>query len=163
VNITEVDVTRPKRSEVDILRSGEDWSSYSREYDRQVAAEFQAAEHQKQADAEQARLKALSAAYELQRKSEANWAVPVASGVDINCRKCRSPSRIFGHYLDGTDSTRVDDPHLFVDLEGRNILTFACRECHVSNAVCLGRIAPDPPVNYTSWNSLVKRFGEASA
>jgi hypothetical protein len=63
--------------------------------------------------------------------------------------------------LDGTDSTRVDEPHLFIDLEGRHILTFACQGCHCSNMISLGKVARDAPVNYTSFDSMLKRFGEA--
>jgi hypothetical protein len=59
------------------------------------------------------------------------------------------------------DSTRVDEPHLFVDFEGRHILTFVCRGCRRSNMISLGKVARDAPANYTSFDSMLKRFGEA--
>jgi hypothetical protein len=160
--VVDIDISKPKMGPGEALALGIDFQTYSRDFDRAISEAYVAAEHKKQADAEQARLKALDSIYEIRRAAEANWAPVVVDGLDIECRSCHRVSRYFGHHRDGFDSTRVDEPHLFIDLESRHVLTFACGECGRSNAVCLGRIASDAPVNYTSWNSLVKRFGEAT-
>jgi hypothetical protein len=156
----EIDLTRPKRSEIDILRSGEDWSSYSAQYDGLVAAEFAAARVASQRAAEARRLSAIDAAYERQRKEEMNWS-PIQIGLSIHCPSCAAAIFISGTWADGTDSTNPDQPHCWREsYEDHVVLTTPpCNGCRRRALIDLGKLSHEAPRTFSSLMTMKTVFG----
>jgi hypothetical protein len=156
----EIDLTRPKRSEVDILRSGGDWSSYSAQYDGLVAAEFQATAHRKQREAEAARLALIDENFKLQRQSQMNWS-KVQIGLALQCA-CGEDIGISGSWRDGTVDDDPREVHAFREsTDNHLVLTAQCGGCGKNVAVDLGRVAPSAPRNFLSLPVMKATFGIA--
>jgi hypothetical protein len=158
----EIDLTKPKLSPVEVLRRGEDYSSYSARYDALVAAEFQAAAVRKQREEEEARVSLIKANYERLRAEEMNWS-PVQIGLSVRCPSCGGDIFVSGSWRDGTDETDPREAHAFRDAtENRLVLTTPCTHCGRSLAVIVGRLAPSAPRHLPSISALTKRFGTVS-
>jgi hypothetical protein len=151
----EIDVTKPKLSPVEVLRRGEDWSSYSARYDNLVAAEFQTAAMEKQRAEEKARRALIDQNFKRRRAEELSWN-PLMPGLTITCVSCGAEVYVFGTHRDGFPDDDAQQPHLFREsVDGHAVLTAKCR-CGRSIALDLGKLSATAPSNFISIRAMEK-------
>jgi hypothetical protein len=150
-----IDVTKPKLSPVEVLRLGEDWSSYSARYDALVAAEFQAAAVEKQRTEEKARRALIDENFKRRRAEELNWN-PLMPGITVVCVACGAEVYVYGIYRDGFPGDDPAQPHLFFESVDRHaVLTTKC-QCGRSIALDLGKLSATAPSNFLSLSAMEK-------